>query len=141
MVGYGVSCFDVWGWQAMRMLDAFHDSGVVLHFGTASSSKLRETVFIKPRVCPRLSYWALTVLLNLALTVLFICMLDACHDSLALSVLSINLALTVLSISGLDCFETGSSSEFCETVFIKPRVLPRFQAKRGHLTRCKGFWP
>ncbi|KAJ1487419.1 hypothetical protein T484DRAFT_2227303 [Baffinella frigidus] len=35
--------------QAMRMLDAFHDSGVVLHFGTASSSKLRETVFIKPR--------------------------------------------------------------------------------------------
>ena len=39
--------------QAMRMLDAFHDSGIVLHFGTASSSKLRETVFIKPRVRTR----------------------------------------------------------------------------------------
>jgi hypothetical protein len=35
---------------AFKLLEAFHKSGIVFHFGTSSSAQLKDTVFIKPQV-------------------------------------------------------------------------------------------
>jgi hypothetical protein len=35
---------------ALKLLDAFHKSGVVLNFSSSSSQELRDTVFVRPQV-------------------------------------------------------------------------------------------